>query len=159
MKTFYLRLQNLRVHPCVKTNIETSAADITHLPRQKAPHRSGVSNGNKLLPLVDSRSVTYRRFKDLYQDIASDLGGLDHLSEGQKQLIRRASMLSAERMEAMSARGERELDLAEYGAAADRIGRILQRLGLSRLATDVNKDERSLADMFRNAQPPPEDEV
>lgn len=56
---------------------------------------------------MDSRSVTYRRFKDLYQDIASDLVGLDHLSEGQKQLIRRASMLSAERMEAMSARGER----------------------------------------------------
>jgi hypothetical protein len=55
-------------------------------------------------------------------------------------------MLSAEceRMEALSARGERELDLTAYGSAADRIGRILQRLGLSRLARDVNKDERDL---------------
>ena len=92
------------------------------------------------------RSATARRFRDLYEDIASDLGGLAHHSQGQKQLIRRAAMLSAEceRMEALSARGERELDLTAYGSAADRIGRILQRLGLSRLARDVNKDERDL---------------
>jgi hypothetical protein len=40
--------------------------------------------------MVDGRSVTARRFKDLYEDIAADLGGLDQLSEGQRQLIRRA---------------------------------------------------------------------
>jgi len=30
-------------------------------------------------------------FRDLYEDIAADLGGADLLSEGQKQLARRAS--------------------------------------------------------------------
>jgi hypothetical protein len=38
--------------------------------------------------------MTARRFKDLVEDIAADLGGKD--SEGQRQLIRRAVMLSAE---------------------------------------------------------------
>ena len=48
--------------------------------------RSRVTNGSKLLPLADGRSVTARRFRDLYEDIAADLGGLDQLSEGQRQL-------------------------------------------------------------------------
>jgi hypothetical protein len=100
-----------------------------------------------------------RRFQDLFEDICGDLGGVDRLSEGQKQLVKMAATLSAEleRLVAMSVSGERELDLSEYGAAADRVGRLLQRLGLSQLARDVNKDERSLADMFR--APPPEDDI
>ena len=40
--------------------------------------------------------LTARRFQDLYEDVANDLGGIDLLSEGQKQLIRRAATLSAE---------------------------------------------------------------
>ena len=73
--------------------------------------RSRVTNGSKLLPLSDGRSVTARRFRDIYEDVAADLGGLDQLSEGQKQLCRRAAMLSAEseRMEALAAQ-EAKLD-------------------------------------------------
>ncbi|PNE10336.1 MAG: hypothetical protein CR217_14920 [Beijerinckiaceae bacterium] len=71
--------------------------------------RSRVTNGSKLLPLSDCRSATARRFRDLYEDIAADLGGLNQLSEGEKQLIRRAALLSAEleRQEAMAARNDR----------------------------------------------------
>ncbi len=90
-----------------------AAGTIPQLPRRPAPHRSRVANGSKLLPLTDGRSATARRFRDLYQDIAADLGGLDLFSEGQKQLIRRAAMLSAEseRLEAMAARGEPGFDI------------------------------------------------
>jgi hypothetical protein len=49
--------------------------------------------------------------------------------------------------------GEKDIDVDRYGAICDRLGRVAQRLGLSRLARDVGKDERSLADMFRRAEP------
>ncbi|MGC2222320.1 MAG: hypothetical protein WA624_08110 [Methylocella sp.] len=115
--------------------------------------RSRVTNGSKLLPLSDGRSATARRFRDLYEDIAADLGGKDHLSEGQRQLVRRAAMLSAEceRMEAMAARNDRRpdgaiawkseapfvFDLEIYGQLCDRLGRLFGRLGLERQSRDV----------------------
>jgi hypothetical protein len=83
-------------------NAETTARIIS----RKSHGRSQVGNGAKFLPMTDGRSATARRFKDLVQDISSDLGGVALLSEGQRQLIRRAAMLSAEceRHEALSAR-------------------------------------------------------
>jgi hypothetical protein len=110
-----------------------AAANIPQLPARKPTHRSRVSNGSKLLPLADGRSVTARRFRDLYEGIRADLGGQDVLSEGQKQLARRAAMLSAEceRLEALSARGEAKFDLDQYGQMTDRLGRCLQASALS----------------------------
>jgi hypothetical protein len=49
-----------------------------------------------------------------------------------------------ERLVAMSVSGERELDLSEYGPAADRVGRLLQRLGLSRTMRNVPSVNRGL---------------
>jgi hypothetical protein len=95
-------------------------------------------------------SATARRFKDLVEDIAADLGGKDQLSEGQRQLIRRAAMLSAEseRMEALAARGEAEFDIDLYGMICDRLGRLFGRLGLERVARPVNDGSEVLADYF-----------
>jgi hypothetical protein len=104
--------------------------------------------------MTDGRSATARRFKDLVEDIAADLGGKDHLSEGQRQLIRRAAMLSAEseRMEALAARGEAEFDIDLYGMICDRLGRLFGRLGLERKSKDVTPDLRSyLAGKDRSA--------
>jgi hypothetical protein len=131
--------------------------------------RSRVTNGSKLLPLADGRSVTARRFRDLYEDISADLGGAAMLSQGQLQLIRRAAMLSAEceRMEAMAARNDRRsdgaiawksdvpfvFDLEIYGQLCDRLGRPFGRLGLERVARPVNDGSNALADYF--ARPPP----
>jgi hypothetical protein len=67
-----------------------------------------------------------------------DLGGADLLSEGQRQLIRRASAHSimAEAVEADLAR-DMGFDADQYGQLCDRLGRCLQRLGLERKARDV----------------------
>jgi hypothetical protein len=116
---------------------------VTSIPqsvRRSPAQRSRVGNGKVLLPLVDGRSVTARRFKDLVEDISNDLGGAGQLSEGQKQLIRRAAMLSAEseRMEALAARGEAEFNIELYGMLCDRLGRLFGRLGLERRARDVD---------------------
>jgi hypothetical protein len=134
---------------------ENLSVDIPKLARRKPEARSRVGNGKTLLPMVDGRSATARRFKDLVEDIAADLGGNDHLSEGQRQLIRRAAMLSAEseRMEALAARGEAEFDIDLYGMICDRLGRVFGRLGLERVARPVNDGSQDLALYF--AKPPP----
>ena len=104
--------------------------------RQRA-HRSAVSNGTRLFCVdgLDGRSQTARRFRDLVETIGNDLGGVDHLSEGQKQLIRRAATLSimAEAIEADAVRNL-AFDSEAYVVLCDRLGRCLQRLGLERLA-------------------------
>jgi hypothetical protein len=124
-----------------------SAGTIPQLPRRPAAHRSRVANGSKLLPLTDGRSATARRFRDLYQDIAADLGGLDFLSEGQKQLIRRAAMLSAEseRQEAMAARGEPGFDIDLYGQMCDRLGRLFARIGCGACRVTLKLSTSTLA--------------
>jgi hypothetical protein len=113
--------------------------DTPPLARRSPANRSRVANGSKLLPLTDGRSATARRFKDLIDDISADLGGADRLSEGQRQLVRRAAMLSAEceRQEALSVRGDAEFDCEAYGVMCDRLGRLFGRLGLERIAKTI----------------------
>jgi hypothetical protein len=107
-------------------------------PRTGA-HRSRVTNGSKLLPLADGRSVTARRFKDLVEFISVDLGGADELSEGEKQLVRRAAALSAEleRRESQWARGEAEFDIAAYSTLTNAVRRVFETIGLKRVPRDV----------------------
>jgi hypothetical protein len=120
---------------------ETLNSDIPQPVRvmKRGKGRSRVTNGSKLLPLSDGRSASARRFRDIFEDITLDLGGVAVLSEGQKQLARRAAMLSAEseRMEALAARGEAEFDIDLYGMICDRLGRLFGRLGLERKSRDV----------------------
>ena len=139
--------------------METAAETIAPVASRSPTLRSKVGNGHKLLPMTDGRSATARRFKDLVEDIAADLGGKDRLSEGQRQLIRRAAMLSAEseRMEALAARGEAEFDIDLYGMICDRLGRLFGRLGLERIARPVNDGSDALALYF--AKPPPKEGV
>jgi hypothetical protein len=100
--------------------------------------RSRVANGSKLLPLTDGRSAAARRFRDLFEDICVDLGGAAHLSEGQRQLVRRAAMLSAEseRLEALAAPGEPGFDIDLYGLA---------RIGLKRVPRDATTLQQYVA--------------
>lgn len=105
-------------------------------------NRSAVTNGSSaFLPGVDQRSAIARRFRDVLSEIVSDMGGGEGLSEGQRQLARRAATIcvQCERMEAQAASGE-EIDMELYGRLADRLGRTFQRLGLKRVARDVTPD-------------------
>jgi hypothetical protein len=98
-----------------------------------AKGRSGVTNGNALFIEGDQRSKAAKRFRDIIAALTADLGGVDRLSEGQKQLIRRCSLISVEceKLEARIA-GE-DIDLELFGTLTDRLGRTLQRLGLRRV--------------------------
>ena len=122
-------------------------------------HRSALTNGNRLFVLegnADGRSATYRRFKDVLEQILADLGGPDILSEGQRQLCRRAATLSimAESMEC-DAVGNKPFDVELYGQLTDRLGRCLARLNLKRVARPVNDGSQALAEYF--SRPPPKE--
>jgi hypothetical protein len=118
-----------------------TAENITPLARRPRNNRSAVSNGNRLfLPdSVDGRSVAARRFHDVLEQILADLGGAEHLSEGQRQLARRAATMAmqCELMEAEAVAG-RDFDIDCFGQLTDRLGRCFQRLGLARRARPVN---------------------
>jgi hypothetical protein len=89
----------------------------------------------------DARLKVSRRFRDVLASIATDLGGVDRLSEGRKQIARRCAMLSVECeiMESAAVAGE-PFDLDVYGQLTDRLGRAFQRLGLKRVMHDVTPD-------------------
>ena len=103
--------------------------------------RSKVPNGQ--LPFIegDARLKISRRFRDVLASIVTDLGGVERLSEGQKQMARRCAMLSVEceKMESAAVAGL-PFDVDRYGLLTDRLGRAFQRLGLRRVAHDVTPD-------------------
>jgi hypothetical protein len=134
-------LQSCRGH-AMSVGMENAAETTTPVPGRQRAHRSAISNGTKLFCVdgLDGRSQTAMRFRDLVEAIGNDLGGVDHLSEGQKQLARRAATLSimAEAMEADAVRNL-AFDGEAYGVLCDRLGRCLQRLGLERKPRDAGQ--------------------
>ena len=147
-------LQPCRGH-AISVSMENTAETIAPVEARLRKHRSALTNGNRLFVLegnADGRSASYRRFKDVLEQILADLGGADSLSEAQRQLCRRAAMLSvmAESMEA-DAIGNKPFDVDLYGQLTDRLGRCLQRLGLERKARDVTPSLQSY--LAAKAQP------
>jgi hypothetical protein len=112
--------------------------------------RSRVTNGGRVFVEADQRGPWTRRFRDILSQIVSDLGGADILSEGQRQIARRAATLSiaCERLEGEIATGK-DVDLEQYGQLTDRLGRCFNRLGLKRQARDVGP---TLGDLIRQDQ-------
>jgi hypothetical protein len=121
-------------------------------PRASA-QRSRVTNGKSPFVTRELRGPWARRFRDVLSQIVNDLGGADLLSEGQRQLARRAATISiaCEQMEGTTAQG-RDIDLDQYGTLTDRLGRVFQRLGLERRPRDVTP---SLEQYLSNNTPTP----
>lgn len=101
--------------------------------------RSGVTNGSRLFAAdANGRSATARRYRDIYAEVISDLGGADACTEIVHQLARRFASLSilAEGMEAKLTQDE-EIDLNAHATVIAGLARIAQRLGLGRKARDI----------------------
>ena len=108
---------------------------------RKSQGRSCVTNGSTPFVEADGRGPWARRWRDVLAEITGDLGGADLLSEGQRQLARRAATISiaCEKMEGEAAAGN-EIDLEEYGRLTDRLGRAFHRLGLRRCPREITPD-------------------
>jgi hypothetical protein len=120
-----------------------AAVDTQPIDRRPRAHRSSVTNGSRLFAVggLDGRSQTARRFRDLIEITTNDLGGPELLSEGQRQLIRRAACLSimAESIESDLAR-DLPFDVNVYGCICDRLRRVYESIGLERRARPVNDE-------------------
>jgi hypothetical protein len=85
---------------------------------RKRMTRSAVTNGRRLhVEPVDKSAPWARRFRDIFAEIISDLGGADNLTEGQRQLARRAATISleCERLEVRAVSGKSMLETAGPG--------------------------------------------
>ncbi len=118
------------------------AEDIAETSPETAAKRAGrsrVSNGTKFAEGLDGRTKWGRRYRDLCESYAQDMGGLESLSASQMSLVKRASALTVEieRSEALFAeRGDTIAPdaavLRDYQTACNSLRRLLESLGLSR---------------------------
>ncbi len=113
-------------------------ADSPQIAGRTPVARSRVTNDSALLAGVDGRSAIARRFRDLVDAIISDMGGDDAISEGQRQLARRAAALSVqcEQIEAVMANGG-PIDANDYVRLVNALNRVLGSIGLKRRMKDV----------------------
>jgi hypothetical protein len=100
--------------------------------------RARVTNHKDLLPGLDGRSATARRFRDLVNAFIADMGGLDRCSEIRLGLLRRlaATTVQAEMLEARMVNGE-AIDIAILCTLASTTVRLSQRLGQEPRTRDV----------------------
>ena len=100
--------------------------------------RSGVTNGTRLHVERPGDTKWARRFADVLCAIIADISGPEGLSEGQRQLARRAATISlaCEKLEGEAAAGA-HIDLELYGSLTDRLGRAFARLGLKKRRSEI----------------------
>src|SRR6476620_8437187 len=118
-----------------RPNIVATSSPLCELPSRA---RSAVTNHKDLLPGLDGRAATARRFRDLVNAFVADMGGLDHCSEVRLGLVRRlaATTVQAEMLEARMVNGD-AIDIATLCTLASTTVRLSQRLGLERRARNV----------------------
>ena len=88
-----------------RPSIEAASAPLCELPSRA---RSAVTNHKDMLPGLDGRSATARRFRDLVNAFVADMGGLDRCSEVRLGLVRHlaATTVQAEMLEARMVNGD-----------------------------------------------------
>ncbi len=118
--------------------------------------RSAVTNGERAFVLGDGNSPWARRQLDLIALHIADLGGEERLSANQLSLCRRAATLETEleMLEGQLSLGK-VADLDLYNRLSGNLRRILESLGLERVARPVTDGSNLLVDYF-SQQPPKE---
>ncbi len=114
----------------------------------KSHFKTRVGNGSAHhVVRIDERSLWARRTRELVQNVAGDLGGLDRLSETQRQLIRRLAGLCVicEQIEIELSQGDKPDSeaLKSYLATINTVRRLSQTLGLARVPKDITPDLES----------------
>jgi hypothetical protein len=102
--------------------------------------RSRITNGREILPGLDHRSERARRFRDLQAQLVMDLGGDEVLSAAKRAIIRRCAVIQVELelRELKFAETETPYQhLEQYSRISSNLRRMLESLGLERVAKDV----------------------
>ena len=116
--------------------------------------RSAVTNGERAFVLGDGNSPWARRQRDLLALHIANLGDEERLSENQLSLCRRAATLETEleMLEGQLSLGK-VADLDLYNRLSGNLRRILESLGLERVARPVNDGSTELSDYFAKPLP------
>jgi len=115
--------------------------------RRRSRQHSAVTNGKRLFVADgDGRGPWARRLRDIIALHVTDQGGPDAISEAKCSLIRRAGALTVEleRIEpkfATSTAGEN--DFGAYVTGTNSLRRVLEAIGLDRVARNVTPDLRT----------------
>lgn len=111
------------------------SGDVCPVERQGAKRRAAVTNGSRVL-FGDGRSAGARRYRDLLDDFADEVGGYETLPATGKQVVRRLAQVSV------------ELELLEAQRAA---GGAIDAVAFCTL---VNSQRRLLRDLARYTPAP-----
>src|SRR5262249_27222253 len=105
----------------------------------KKRFKTSIANGSQVLAGVDGRSHVARRYREVSSAIGSDLGGVEHLTEAQLQLIRSAAGLVVlrEALDVKAVNGE-AISSNDYCKIANGLRRVLTTIGLERVPKEVN---------------------
>jgi hypothetical protein len=105
------------------------------------------------LESLDQRTHAARLARSLIEEIESDLGGVEHLSAGIRQIVKRAAVLGAyvENCEVRWLSGQ-AVDIAEYLMAVGVQRRLLVTIGLERRSRAVTPTLPPLNNTFNFAQ-------
>jgi hypothetical protein len=117
---------------------ENSLQDRPPIISRSVQNRSAVTNRKRLFVEGDGRSPWARRWRDLVELHAGDLGGIDVLSEAQFSLIKRAATIEVELelSEGRMSMGQ-EVDLDIFTRSASHLRRIFETLGIERRPKDA----------------------
>ena len=90
---------------------------------------------------LDGRTGAAKRVRELVRAIESDLGGSDHLSATQRQLVQRAAVMSAiaEDFEVRWASGQ-PVDVGTHVTLINSLRRVYETVDLERRSRDVTMD-------------------
>ena len=92
---------------------------------------------------LDRRTTAARVAFELRDSIAADLGGMDHLTAMQRELVENTAVLGAMLKDAAASYLSGDpVDLAEFMALTNAQRRLLADLGLERRAHDLTPDLR-----------------
>jgi hypothetical protein len=100
--------------------------------------RSAVTNNTRAYVVGDGNSQWARRQRDLVAIHAEDAGGIENISASRFSLCHRAACLSVEleMMEGRLSLGQ-EVDLGLYGVLCGHLRRVLETIGVDRVAKPV----------------------
>lgn len=131
-------MKRTKTSPSKSARIESrKPLDIASLPGDTEGNRTPARL--RTLDDLDGRTRAAKLARDLVAALEADLGG--DLSAAQRELVTRAALLGAITQDAEANWLSRNpVDLALYGTLADRQRRILEALGLKRVARDVTPD-------------------
>jgi hypothetical protein len=136
-----------------------SLESAANYPAERRPvRRRSVRRGKaylKTLDDLDGRTAAAKVARKIVSGLQSDLGGADHITTGQKELVKRAALLGAycEDCEVRWLRHE-PVDVGEYLIATNAQRRVLSTIGVAtRVARQVEADaDEELERVWNEAQ-------